>query len=656
MKKLLLIVFAIVLSVSAYAQDFQAGRFVNEEIQMTKYNKDTTAHAVVLQEFGKTWISSADHVPLIHEYHVKIKIFDTKGFDEANVSVGLYHRDENSQSIRDIKGITFYKDENGLIRKAELDPKKIFTEKRDNRHDRIKFTLPNLTPGCIIEYSYVLESPYPDNFFPWDFQTDIPKVYSEYEAHIPAIYEYNILLRGGLKLAKNTAELERECFSYYGTKADCSKITYAMRDIPAFVGEKYMTAPVNYISALYFEMSAYTNQNGIKKKLTQEWADVDRDLKSTDMFGGQMKRTGLMKDRIPAKILAEPDTLTKAQAIYTFMQKWFKWDGKYNHIYSDDGIKKALDSHSGNVGDVNLSLISALNTAGIIADAVILSTRENGIANKLFPQTSEFDYVVARVNIGNKIYMLDATDPLLAFGMLPLRCINDQGRVMSLNKPSYWIDMFETQKSATTSTLDLTLQNDGKIKGTITTFYTGYSAYEKRHAIKKFNSTDEYVENLDERLPKIKITKSDLSNLDSLNMPVVEKYDVIIDGYTSLNHESIDFNPAFWDKETENPFKLAERSYPVDMGSTTDHRLILTLHFPEGFVAGKLPDAVAIGLPNKGGRFITNIELGENTISYSQIEQFTKSIYQPEEYPYLKELYNKIIQNQKATIVFTKKP
>ncbi len=36
---------------------------------------------------------------------------------------------------------------------------------------------------------------------------------------------------------------------------------------------------------------------------------------------------------------------------------------------------------------------------------------------------------------------MDATDPLLSFGMLPMRCLNDQGRVMSLISLSYWIDI-----------------------------------------------------------------------------------------------------------------------------------------------------------------------------------------------------------------------
>jgi hypothetical protein len=655
MKKILLLILTILYPAALLAQDFAEGKYDSAEMQLTRYDKDTSAHAVVLNEFGKTWISSADHMPLVHEYHVKIKIFDDKAFNKGDVSIRLYHDGEDIESVRDIKGLTFYKDDNGLIQKAELNTGKIYHETLNKHTELLKFALPNLRKGCIIEYSYVIESPYRHHFRNWAFQSDIPKVYSEYEAHIPAIYEYNIVLRGYLKLSKNTAKLEPECFSFYGTKADCSNITYGMKDIPAFVEESYMTAPKNFLSAMYFEMSAFTNQNGVKQKITQEWQNIDRELKSNDYFGTQMRKKDLLKDRIPATILTIADTLAKAEAIYAYMQKWFKWNHNFDHIYSEDGIKKALDAHSGNVGDINLSLIAALNAGGINTDAVVLSTRDNGLVNKLFPQTSDFDYVVARLTIGNKVYMLDATDPLLDFGMLPLRCINDQGRVMSLNKPSYWIDMAETNKSTRTSALDLTIQPDGKIKGTVSIYYTGYAAYQKRQQIKKFNTVDEYIENLAENNPRFKIAKPEINNLDSLNLSLTEKFEITMNGY-DLNHDNITFDPAFWDRVTENPFKLTERTYPVDMGSTLDQRLILTLHYPDNLVISKQPQPVAMGLPNKGGKFITSFDSQDNTLNYSQVEQLTKSTYQPEEYPYLKELYNKMIQNQKATVVFSKKP
>ncbi|RZK18649.1 MAG: transglutaminase domain-containing protein [Pedobacter sp.] len=134
-----------------------------------------------------------------------------------------------------------------------------------------------------------------------------------------------------------------------------------------------------------------------------------------------MKRKDVYKDLIPLITKDATDDLSKAKAIYNYIKKQVKWDNYYG-IYSADNIKKSLDNRSGNTADINLNLIAALSAANLDAEAIILSTRENGTINKLYPVISDFNYVVAKVNIGEKSYLLDATEPLLPFGLLPLRC------------------------------------------------------------------------------------------------------------------------------------------------------------------------------------------------------------------------------------------
>ncbi len=654
----ILLALAIILfsSLCATAQDFGFGDVTLEDLSIKSYDKDPSAHAVVLKEFGKTYVSTADGLPLEHEYHVRIKIFDDKGFDNGDVKIILNRDSKDSfEEAYDVQGVTVYPAAGGSMQRSELDRKKIIFEHRDKYHDVMKFAMPNLTNGCVVEYRYKLRSPYRFNFRTWEFQSDIPKIYSEYEAHIPAVYNYNVSLRGAYKLTADKVELERECFSYYGAKADCSKITYAMKDIPAFVEEDYMTAPKNFLSAIYFELLDYTDlQNGSKHAITKTWKDIDYALKTNEFFGGQLKRKSLMQERIQSVIAGKNDSLEKARAVYAYIQKNIKWN-EFDGTYSDDGIKSALDKHTGSSGDVNLALITALNAAGIPTEAVLLSTRRHGLVNRLYPVESDFNYVIAKANIGNKSYLLDATDPMLPFGLLPLRCINDQGRVVSLDKPSYWTDLTASQRNSVTDLLDLTLQNDGKLTGTLKHYAFGYEAYEKRLAIKKFNTVDEYVEDIDAKMPKIKIKKFEINNLDSLEMPLTETYEVEINAYDNLDHNRISLNPFIIDHILENPFKLAERTYPVDLGAPSDKRTVLTLHMPGDFVLESAPQPVSVGLPNQGGRFMTALTNDESGITFSHIIQLSHSVYSPEEYPFLKELYNKIVQSEKIGLVFHKK-
>lgn len=658
-KPLLIAFFALFITGLASAQDFEFGKVTAEEMNMTRYAKDTSAHAVVLNEFGKSKIivASDDSWKRIFDYHVKIKILDPKAFDLGSVRVLLYSNDkaESYEEISNVKAVTYYKDDNGFTQKAELENKKIYPVKENKYYESAKFALPKLRPGCIIEYSYTVESFLWNKIRTWDFQTEIPKLYSEYEVHIPAFFNFNASIKGYLKLTKNTQKVDQKCFETHGASADCSVLNFAIADIPAFKPDDYMTSPKNFASALNFELIEWQSPfDAVKHKETKEWKDLDYYLKNEIEFGSQLKRKSLMKDKITPVIAGIPDDLGKAKAIYRHWQKWFKWD-KFWGIWAEN-IGRAYDAHSGSIAEINLSLVTALNAAGLNAEAVLLSTRDNGALNTLYPTISDFDYVVAKVNIGDQSYMLDATNPLLPFGMLSLDCLNDKGRVFSLDKPSYFMDMSLPQREKSSYVLDVTLQENGKLKGTMVNYSVGYSAFKRRSSIKKFNTIDEYVENLNSKLPKWKLTKAEVTNVDSLDMPVIEHYDVEISLYDKLeDNTKLTFSPYYIDKLTTNPLKLDERLYPIDMGMASEDRYTLTLHLPAQYTVETPPAAMAIGLPNNGGKYMTQYDTGDNSFSFTYFTQFTKSIYGAEEYPYVKEFFNKIIQSQKAELIFKKK-
>jgi hypothetical protein len=58
----------------AAAQDFPFGEYDAKAMAMTSYDKDTTAHAVVLREFGNAFMVNDDILTINFIYHVKIKL------------------------------------------------------------------------------------------------------------------------------------------------------------------------------------------------------------------------------------------------------------------------------------------------------------------------------------------------------------------------------------------------------------------------------------------------------------------------------------------------------------------------------------------------------------------------------------------------------
>jgi len=638
-----------------YAQDFEYGKITGSDVELKNTRLDSNANAMVIKEFGTASVqldNATGKTYIDFVYHVRIKIFNKEGFNHGNIIIPLRIYRDGEDELKELKATTINFTDGKLVI-TDLDKKKVFTEKKNKYVSLTKFTMPNLMDGSIIEYSYRMNLPNVFNFKTWEFQSEIPKLHSEYIANIPAMYNYNVSLRGVQKFAKQNAEVKRECLSIGGNKIDCSKMTYIMKDVPALIEEDYMTAPSNFRSAIYFELSDYVLMNGGKKSITKTWKDVDYELVSEKIFGDQMKRKDVFKDLLPQILGTASDDLSKAKAIYAYIGKNIKMNG-FIGMYSETNVKTALEKHSGNTGDINLALIAALSAANLDAEAVILSTRANGVVNNLYPVISDFDYVVAKVNIGDQSYLLDASQPLLPFGLLPLHCINGNGRVINLKKPSYWYDLKASQKESTKYILDGELTGEGKLKGKLTTYSSGYAALKKRQRIVAANSVDEYVEKLDEQMPGISILKHSIENVDSLDNPLVEVYEIEMKVFDNLNADQSYFNPFFIDRISKNPFNLNERTYPVDLGAANEERITMIIKLPANISVADKPKDMSIALADNGGKYLTSTALQDDSFVFNQMIQFNKPIYDPEDYLSLKEFYSRIIQLQKTDVVFKK--
>lgn len=637
------------------AQNFEYGKHNPSDFLSTKAKVDSTADAEVVQEFGtgQIQLDDVEHKLFVDfTYHVKIKIFNAEGFKHGKVEIPLNIYNSTADDIREIRATTYFHD-NGSIIKTELDPKQVFTEHKTRYLKLVKFTMPNLKPGSVIEYSYRIKRQSIFNFSSWEFQAEIPKQHSEFVALIPGNYNFNVSLKGLRGLTSQNGVVQKECLRINGVQMDCSKMTYIMKDIAAFKEEEFMTAASNFKSTINFELSDVQLLQGGKSNITKSWRDVDYELTSERKFGGQMKQKDLFIARMPEILKNTTDSLSKAKAVLAYIKSQIKWNN-YLGKYSDKGVKSALETHTGNIGDVNLALIAALSAAGFSPDALILSTRQNGVVNSLYPVISEFDYVVAKLDLAGTTYLLDASEPLLPFGLLPLRCLNGKGRVLNFKKASYWHDVAASQKDAVKYNLVARLDTDGKIKGTLYTFSGGYNAFRKRERIAEAGSVDAYVQQLDEQNPAFSITKYQVSNVDSLDKILEEQYEVTIDQFEGTEYARLFYNPNFLNRIASNPFKLNERTFPVDFGASTETRVSMVMNLPEKFSFAEQPKDIAIGLPENGGRYQTQTKLEDNILSFSAVFQLNKPVYAPEAYLSLKEFYSKIIQQQKIDLILQK--
>jgi len=641
---------------SAQSGDFPFGGITYKELEMKKYEIDTSAIAVVLNEYGFASINEnvSEDNRLFFEYHAKIKILKKEGLSKANFEYPLL-KIGNDETIWLSLEATTYNRENGTIKESKFDPKNFFIEKGVTKnYNVVKFALPNVSVGSVIEIKYKTESPFFYNFHRWEFQDDVPKIHSEYWCRIPANWVYNIALRGFLRLNKNESGVVKDCFEVSSTnyKADCLLAKYAMNNIPSFVEEQFMTTKKNFLSAINFELSEIQRFDGRKIKYAEEWKDVDNKLRTHEDFGRQIKKAkSLMEDLLKPVIGTETDPLTKAKLIYAFVKKTFSWN-ENNGCYTELGVKKALDEKKGNVADINLSLVGALQSAGLDADPLLISTRDFGLPVKIHPQRTGFNYVAARLKIGGEEFLLDATDDFLPFGVLPVRCLNDQGRVVSKTE-SGWINLTSNQKNKTVVSMDMKWLPTEELKGSLIVQYSGYDALDQRKKIKG-KSDSENLKELGKQFHDGEVENYKIENAEDLTIPLTEKIDLKFAAFENTGASTFYFNPFLLNRYEKNPFHSTERLYPVDLGAPIESNYLITIELPENILVDEAPKSSAFSLPNGGGRCFFNIAVTGKTVTAAFMMSLSRAIYTSEEYHYLKEFFSRVVQVQQSQFVFKK--
>ena len=503
---------------------FNSNTFIasRSDIETNFYKKDSTANALVLYEYGNSYVDKNEFVFILEEQQ-KIKILNKEGYKHATISVYLRKNNNKKESIENIFGFT-HNLENGKIVKTRLLKENIFREEYNEDYDIVKFTLPNIKEGSVITYSYKIISYSMLNFRNWHFQGEIPRLYSEYETSIPENLDYNVQLVGKHNFFDTSSAVELNCLNTGKSRTpDCSKFVYIMKDVPAFIEEKHLTSRYNYLSHLEYKLKTFTDFNGYFTNYTKTWKDVDRELRDNENIGEQLSIKIKAEKILPIEIINEENTLIRATQIYKYVQENYFWNKKVQ-IFNDVSIKKLLENKSGNVASINILLHNLLKACNIKVKPVLLSTRGNGFASKLFPVIYDFNYMITQVSIDGKNFLLDATDKYLSFGQLPFKTLNHYGRLLDLKKGSEWIDISPLHTSSSNHMISLKLNKNQNLIGNVKSKYTGYIALNKKK--KYYTNNENYLEKLENKSLNIKINNYNVTSTDKNSLDFSENYDV----------------------------------------------------------------------------------------------------------------------------------
>lgn len=661
------VIFFLLLTGIIVAQDKASVKFgsVTEKDFATKiYPVDSNANAVVIADIGSSNIegNSKGWFSLVYKHYKRVHILNKNGYDIADVSIFLYSNNGDEEELDKLKAVT-YNFENGKVVETKLDVKSnVFKDKIDKNRVIKKFTFPNVKEGCIIEYEYTITSDFLTNLQPWEFQGAYPRLWSEYNLSIPVFLGYVFLTQGYQQYDIKTTKQHNQAFQIIDSRgagaserfnfnADVDDSRWVMKNVPALKEESYTSTIDNHISKIEFQFSEYRYPLPYRNVMGT-WPMLTEMLIKSESFGSQLyKDNSWLKDIINPIVSPSDSKADKARKIFAYVRDNFTCTD-HSSRWMEQTLKNFVKTKNGNVAEFNLLLTAMLNYVDIDADPVILSTRSNGVTYSVYPLLSQYNYVVSRASIDDKFVFLDASEPNIGFGRLPLRCYNGHARVV--NKEALALDLLtDDVLEAKTTTIFIINDEKGNLTGSVQQTPGYYESLRLRDRIKEKGKED-----LQKDIKKSFGAEVVVSNLmiDSLNKNDYElgvHYDFDV---KDEKEEIVYLNPMFGEGYKENPFKSAERHYPVEMPFALDETLNLQLEVPQGYVVDELPKSLIVKLNEQDdGIFEYRISQSGVNISLRSRVRFKRAYFLPEEYETLREFFNLIVMKQAEQIVFKKK-
>lgn len=662
----LVILFAVIFG-EATAQDkanVKFGSVTEKDFAPKVYSIDSNASAVVIADIGSSNIegNSKGWFSLVYRHYKRVHILNKNGYDIADVSIHLFSNGEDEEELDKLKAVT-YNLENGKIVETKLDVKNsVFRDKIDKNRVIKKFTFPNVKEGCIIEYEYTITSDFLTNLQPWEFQGAYPRLWSEYNLSLPVFLGYVFLTQGYQQYHIKESKQHNQAFQVIDSRgagaserfnfnADVDDNRWVMKNVPALKAESFTSTIDNFISKIEFQLSEFKYPLTYRN-IMGTWPLLTDMLLKADYFGLQVtKDNGWLKDIVNPLGISADSKMDKARKIFAYVRDNFTCTNQGRRTM-DQSLKNLVKTKSGNVAEINLLLTAMLKYADINADPVILSTRSNGITYSVYPLLTQYNYVVARAVIDDKIIYLDASEPNIGFDHLPLRCYNGHARVV--NKEALAVELSaDAIAEAKTTTMFIINDDKGNLTGAMQQTPGYYESLRLRDRIKEKGK-----EELQKDIKKAFGSEVVISNfvVDSLN-----KYDCELALHYDFDikdeKENIMYlNPLFGESYKENPFKSAERLYPVEMPYTIDETVNLQMEVPQGYVVDELPKSLIVKLNEQDdGVFEYRISQSGENISLRSRVRFKRAYFLPEEYETLREFFNLIVTKQSEQIVFKKK-
>jgi hypothetical protein len=647
---LLLFIFSVSI-ISAQKEIPSYGKIDKADLLLKECEFDKDAEAYTLLNYGDVHYSIiGGDFGIITDRRTRIKILKEKGLDEANIKIRFYSKSDY-ENIKNISGTTYNLDNSGNVVTTKLEKSSVYIKKINNKISEVSFTMPDVKVGSVIEYKYTDEKKSIGSLDDWYFQDDIPTRISMYRILIPSVFRFVTQVLTYQNVEQNDKVVNDDIL-YHGSviSEKSEEKTYILRNIIALPDEPFMRAEKDYLQRVVSQLQRIIYPSGEIEEVRSTWAKLTKDLLDDEDFGLQLKKNLPHTRSLDDSLKNVIGDYNKMILIHNYVRNNMNWNGGES-IYSFEGIKSAWDKKSGNNAELNFILINLLRDAGIKACPLLVSTKDNGTVNTIYPFLGQFNNTMTCVFIGDNKYFLNAADKYNPAYLIPYDVLDNEGFIVDdlyggwvtlSNKKDNWKNVVSVFAEITP---------DALMQGKATIYSYGYS---KNPRVKEWredkSSFDDYFT---KEFTGMKVEDVEVKNDDIDTLPLQQKFSFSLPVNASGEYQYFTLN-LFQGLE-KNPFIADDRKTDIDFNYPRSYLLVGKVIIPSGYEFDDLPKNIKMIMPDSSITLQRLLQVENNDINFRITLDFSKSIYAANTYAAFQDFYKKLFNTLNEQIVIKKK-
>jgi Domain of Unknown Function with PDB structure (DUF3857) len=635
-----LIAVTVLSSVQGYADSWI--RPTPEELQMTAEPAAPGASAIFLYREEE-----ADDKIHIHTTYVRLKILTEKGKQYADQEINY----ESGQfKITGVEGRTIHSD--GTVIPFTGKPYQKLVEKNSKeKYKATVFTLPDVQVGSIIEYRYTLA--YESNLVVsprWYLQGPLytRKAHFYFLPTEHALQDgHGGVVQGHLAYA---ADLPSGASIVYAPST--RSYTLDVQNIPAYPEEEFMPPMHNYT---YRALFYYT----IARTPDEYWATEGKYWsKNVDRFIDSGKLS-----TIANTIISPSDTaVEKLQKIYGAVMTVENTNFTREHSGAENkvlGVKinTAADIWAQKRGDrdeITRLFVGLARAAGFKAYVAYVTNRDYNLFVPNYLDMGQLDDEIAIVEVEGKETFFDPGERYAEFGTLHWKHAATQG-IRQIDKGT---GVFLTPSPVYKSTTEIRLANleikpDGKVSGNIRIALTGTNALRWREFALS-NGEDalkqQFTQTVQAQMPAgIEVKIDHFLGLTDWNVNLLAMLNVT--GSMGTSTAKRVFLPATFFESAGHPlFALDKRTEPIDLNYPYVVQDTVEIKLPAAFDIESLPKDTEFADP-QNTFYRAKFTRAPGSLKSQRALVVANVIYKADEYPQLKDFYQKVNAKDKEAAV-----